>query len=97
MKTTLKVLSVVAKIVIVIFAVIGVVMSIATAIIGTIYDHHLHDVVVNKASHDILDDEGDVINKAISLTMADPRLRKNKVISAVSYGAAKIVSFVAHL
>ena len=93
---TLKVLSVIAKIVMAIFAIVVVVMSIATAIVGTIYDHYLHDVVVNKVV-DIDEDREDVINKALSLTLADPRLRKNRFVSAVSYGAAKVVSFVAHL
>jgi len=91
---TLKVLSVIAKIVMAIFAIVGVVMSIATAIVGTIYDSHLHDVVV-ESNHD--EDQEDIISKALSLTLADPRLRRNKIISAVSYGAAKVVSFVAHL
>lgn len=92
---TLKVLSVIAKIVMAIFAIVVVVMSIATAIVGTIYDSHLHDVVV-ESNHDDEDQE-DIISKALSLTLADPRLRRNKIISAVSYGAAKVVSFVAHL
>ena len=91
---TLKVLSVIAKIVMAIFAIVGVAMSIATAIVGTIYDSHLHDVVV-ESNHD--EDQEDIISKALSLTLADPRLRRNKIISAVSYGAAKVVSFVAHL
>ena len=91
---TLKVLSVIAKIVMAIFAIVAVVMSIATAIVGTIYDSHLHDVVV-ESNHD--EDQEDIISKALSLTLADPRLRRNKIISAVSYGAAKVVSFVAHL
>lgn len=99
MKTTLKILSGVVMAATVIFAIIGAIMSIFMLMIGKIYVNHVYDVVEECDVLDPDDEDQDVAltTEAISRTLADPKLRSNKFINAVSYWVNKIDSFVANL
>ena len=99
MKTMLNVLSIIIKIAIVIFAIIGVIMSIFMIILGKVYVNNVYDVVDETEDLDPDDEDQDhqLTTEAVSRTLADPELKNNRFVNAVSCSVNRIASFVANL
>lgn len=99
MKTLFNVLSTVAKAITVIFAIIGVILTIAVAIIGKVSVNYVYDVVDECEIIDPDDETQDValMTEAFSRTIADPRVKHNKFINTVEYGVGRFASFLANL
>lgn len=98
MKTTLKVLSVIIKVILIIFSVIGVILTAVMVIMAKTAVNHVYDVIEEADNLDPDEDQDrDLTAEAFSRTMADPRVKDNRFINAVSYGVGKFASFVANI
>ena len=99
MKTTLKVLSVIIKIILIIFAIIGVIYTAVLAIMAKPAVNHVYDVIdeYDGSLYPDEDQDRNITAEAFSRTMADPRVKDNRFINAVSYGVGKFASFVANI
>lgn len=101
MKTLFNVLSIIVKVITILFAVIGAIMSIFMLIMGKVYINNVYDVVDAFVEFGDFDPDNECQNLAITrqaldMTMGDPRIRNNKFIKAVSRSVNRIVSFVAN-
>ena len=98
MKTTLKVLSVIIKVTLIIFSIIGVIYTAVLVIMAKTAVNHVYDVIEEVDNLDPDEDQDrDLTAEAFSRTMADPRVKDNRFINAVSYGVGKFASFVANI
>lgn len=98
MKTTLKVLSVIIKVTLIIFSIIGVIYTAVLVIMAKTAVNHVYDVIEEADNLDPDEDQDrDLTAEAFSRTMADPRVKDNRFINAVSYGVGKFASFVANI
>lgn len=99
MKTALKVLFAIIKIVIIIFAIVGVTATIVASIICRIFGNHFYDVVEETDDLDPDDEDQDlaITTEAYRRTLSDPRVMHNKFVRVVGYGVGRFSSFVANL
>ena len=98
MKTTMKVLSVTAKVIVAIMAIVGVIMAITVRTVSKVYNDHIYEVVDEAdINPDIDEDRAALMNEAFIRTMDDPRIRQNKIVNAVAHGIGWLTSVVAHL
>ena len=98
MKTTLKVLFVIIKVTLIIFSIIGVIYTAVLVIMAKTAVNHVYDVIEEADNLDPDEDQDrDLTAEAFSRTMADPRVKDNRFINAVSYGVGKFASFVANI
>ena len=89
MKTALKVLSIVAKVLVAIMAVIGVLMFIVMIISTKVFVGHVNDVL----DEDIDKDALDIASEASARSFADARLMENPIIRF----ASKVIAPIVHL
>ena len=99
MKTTLKVLSVIIKIVIFIFAIIGAILTAAMLIMAKPAAYHVYDVIEEADNLDPDDEDQDrcLTAEAFKRTLADPQIKGSRFLHAVCGGIGKFISFVANL
>ena len=99
MKTTLKVLFAILKVITVIMAIVGVIYTAVLIIMAKPAVNHVYDVVEECDGIDPDDEVQDrnLTAEAFSRTMADPRIKNCKFINVVSHSVNRIASFIANL
>ena len=89
MKTALKILSIVAKVLVTIFAAIGVLMFIVMIISTKVFVGHVNDVL----DEDIDKDALEIASEASARSFADANLMENPVVLF----ASKVIAPIVHL
>ena len=91
--------SIIAKILVIIFAIIGVIYTAVLVIMAKPAVNHVYDVI-DEYEGDLDPDEDqdrNITADAFSRTMADPQIKDSRFLHAVAYGVGKFASFVANL
>ena len=97
MKTTLKVLSIIIKIVLAIFSIVGIISTIAMVILAKPLVNNMYDMMDDdNLDPDDEDQDIDLSTEAYRRTISDPRAN-GKFINALCHGVGKFIILVANL
>ena len=99
MKTLFSIIATIAKILVIIFSIIGVIYTAVLVVMAKPAVNHVYDVI-DEYEGDLDPDEDqdrNITAEAFSRTMADPQIKGSRFINAVAYGVGKFTSFVANL
>ena len=99
MKTLFNIVGVVAKVITILFSIIGAILMARMVILAKPAINHVYDVVeeTNDLNPDDEDQDNRLMSEAYRRTYSDPCIKNNKFVNAVDRGVAKFVSFVANL
>ena len=99
MKTMLSILSVIIKVILAIFSIVGMIMTVAMIILAKPAVNHAYDVVEECDNLDPDDEAQDhqLTAEVISRTLSDPRVKGSKFIHLVARCIGRFTSFVANL
>ena len=99
MKTLFNILSIIVKVLVAIFSIVGVIMIITMVILAKPAVYHVYDVVEECEDLDPDNETQDIelMSEAYKRTLSDPRVQRNKFVQAVAYGIGRFTSFVANL
>lgn len=99
MKTLFNILSIIVKVLVAIFSIVGVIMIITMIILSKPAVYNVYNVVEECEDLDPDNETQDIelMSEAYKRTLSDPRVQHSKFINAVAYGIGKFTSFVANL